>query len=87
MSAEPTQNNHWSFDRRVPIAVIFAIVMQSGAALWWAATISSRVGVLERDVAQTSETYERVIRLEGQVENNTRLLQRIDEKLDRALEN
>jgi hypothetical protein len=33
----------WKLDRHIPIAVIFAMLVQTGGAVWWAAGISSRV--------------------------------------------
>ena len=41
-------DNAWHLDKRVPIALIFTIMMQSGAAVWWAAGISERMGQIER---------------------------------------
>ena len=36
----------WHLDRRVPIALIVAIIMQSVAAVWWAATVTETIGTL-----------------------------------------
>jgi hypothetical protein len=33
----------WHADKRVPIALIFAIAMQSGVVIWWAADMSAKV--------------------------------------------
>lgn len=33
----------WKLDRHIPIAVIFAMLVQTGGAVWWAAGISGRV--------------------------------------------
>lgn len=33
----------WHADRRVPIALIFTILMQSGVVIWWAADMSAKV--------------------------------------------
>ena len=38
------QTEQWHLDKRVPIALIFAIALQTGGALWWAASIQTRVG-------------------------------------------
>lgn len=38
MSAEP-----WHLDRKVPLALIFTIAMQTGLGVWWAASLSSEV--------------------------------------------
>lgn len=39
----------WKLDKHIPVALIFAILIQSGMGLWWAATTSARVDALERD--------------------------------------
>ena len=41
-------DNAWHLDKRVPIALIFTIMMQSGAAVWWAAGITERMEQIER---------------------------------------
>jgi Tfp pilus assembly protein PilO len=38
----------WHLDRKVPVALIFAIAVQTIGAVWWAATISQRVETIER---------------------------------------
>lgn len=57
MAADTDENDHmvrvdteWQIDKHVPIALLFAIAIQTGGALWWAATINSRVTVLEQQV-------------------------------------
>lgn len=44
----------WHLDRRVPIALIFSLVAQTAAAVWWASTITGEM----------KQTVERVTRLE-----------------------
>ena len=44
------QTEQWHLDKRVPIALIFAIALQTGGALWWAASIQARVGANESAV-------------------------------------
>ncbi len=31
----------WHFDRRIPLALILTIVLQTGAAIWWASSVNS----------------------------------------------
>lgn len=37
----------WHADKRVPLALIVTILVQTAGIVWWAATTDSRVGVLE----------------------------------------
>ena len=49
---------HWHLDRRVPIALILALLLQSSGAIWWAASISGRVENNERSVSRLETTTE-----------------------------
>ena len=44
------ETESWHLDKRVPIALIFAIAVQTGGALWWAAQIQSRVSGAENNI-------------------------------------
>ena len=37
----------WVLDKRVPVAIIFGLVIQAMGAIWWAATMEGRVVALE----------------------------------------
>ena len=69
-----TTGEHWSADKRVPVALIVAMTVQGVGIVWWAATMSAqsdqlerRVVVLERTVSQLPE---RLTRLEVVIETN-----------------
>ena len=55
---------HWHLDRRVPIAVIVTLLLQSAAALVWAGSAAERLSVLETRAARIDEMVERTARLE-----------------------
>jgi Tfp pilus assembly protein PilO len=42
--------NHWHLDKRVPVAIIVAIFLQTAGAIWWAATIEGRVTANEAQI-------------------------------------
>jgi hypothetical protein len=44
----------WHLDKRVPIAIITAIAVQTFGIVWWAATLSARVDVNARDFDRVS---------------------------------
>ncbi|HEV8033407.1 hypothetical protein [Yoonia sp.] len=52
------QPENWHLDKRVPIALIFAIAVQTGGALWWAASIQARVGANETAVERLDAVTE-----------------------------
>jgi len=55
-----TDETHWHLDRRVPLALIFALVMQSGSFAWWASSISERVAQNERSGQRMGGRMQRV---------------------------
>jgi hypothetical protein len=71
MSLSDPAAGNWHLDKRVPIALIFALAVQSGTAIWWAATTTGRISSVE-SLVQSSVTNR---------------LNRIEDKLDRLIEN
>jgi hypothetical protein len=66
MALDPA-NGSWHLDKRVPVALIFTIFIQTSAIVWWAAGINARVEQLERQYLLTAPHAERIIRLEENV--------------------
>lgn len=66
-------DRRWHLDKRVPVALIVTILVQSGAAIWWAAGQSERVNALERaDAARAIAApvaADRLTRVEVKVDN------------------
>lgn len=54
----------WHLDKRVPIALIGALILQTFAFGWWASAITSRVELLERQVVGMTPQAGQIIRLE-----------------------
>lgn len=42
------REEQWHLDKRVPLALILTILIQSAAAIWWAAGISERMNGFQR---------------------------------------
>ena len=42
----------WHLDKRVPVALILALVLQAGTFGWWGASIQARVDAMERDLSR-----------------------------------
>lgn len=78
--------SEWHLDKRVPIALIVTIIIQSMAAVWWAATMQSRMEALERMLSSQAGTESRLVRLEQVTTIQTRTMERIENKLDRVIE-
>jgi hypothetical protein len=78
-----TEDRHWHLDRKVPIALILALGAQTSAVSWWAATLSARVDLLERQVLAIAPQSERIIRLESKVDGIATSLWEIKALIDR----
>lgn len=81
--SEPN-DKQWHLDRQVPIMIIGALVMQSLALGWYAASLDSRVTHLETYADETKQVAasDRLVRLETHMENIFKELQGISRKLD-----
>lgn len=73
----------WHLDKRVPIALIFAVALQTGAGLIWAGAAGERIRQLETQSTLTSDMNERLVRVEEQIGFAWLSLDRIERKLDR----
>lgn len=74
---------HWHLDRRVPIAVIVTLLLQSAAALVWAGSAAERLSALETRALRIDEMIERTARLEERAMGVAEALTRIEAKLER----
>jgi hypothetical protein len=42
------EDRQWHLDKKVPIALIIAIGVQTGGAIWWARGLDARISALEK---------------------------------------
>lgn len=49
---DTTADSPWMLDKRVPIALILAILTQTAAGVWWAASQTARLDTAEKRVAE-----------------------------------
>ena len=61
-------DGRWHLDRRVPIALIVTILLQTAGLVWWAASLTERVNTLERRADASAPQAERITRLEVNIE-------------------
>lgn len=64
----PTRDDHWHLDKRVPLAMIAALIMQTFAIAWWASATSERVTTLERRMDAAAPQADRLTRVEVKLE-------------------
>ena len=62
------ENGDWHLDKKVPLALMVAIVAQTVGAVWWAASLSQRVNDLERGWTAAVPRLESLISLDKRVD-------------------
>ena len=82
--AESPGNIDFSGARRIPLAVVVAILAQTGAALIWAGAAAERISVVEQRLDHASAIGERLARLEAEVESARASLERVEKALDQG---
>lgn len=83
-SANGLAREHWHFDKRVPIAFLGALLLQTCAALVWAGGASARIDAAESQISRVQALFERTARLEEQTRVMLTQLDRIEAKIDRV---
>lgn len=78
-----SDSEHWHLDKRVPITLILTILAQTGVAVWFASSLSSRV---EANTVAITKISNSALAQDERVRINTNTLSRVDETL-RNLEN
>ena len=76
MSDHPRPFTEWHLDKRVPIALILAIVVQTVGLGVWVGSIQQRVANNERAIVAAADQGERLARIEA-------ILERVEARLDR----
>jgi len=64
----PTQDSHWHLDKKVPIALIVVIAIQTFGIGWWASATDGRVTNLERRMDAAAPQGDRLTRVEVRLE-------------------
>lgn len=60
--------NEWHLDKKVPISIIFVMLIQTFGVIWWSAKIDSRVENVEKMTALASTQDSRIVRLETKMD-------------------
>lgn len=76
----------WHLDKRIPITLIIAIVLQTVAVVWWGARLDQRVTQLELTSSSRAEFSDRITRQETLMESVQDTTRRIETKVDRILD-
>lgn len=82
--AEPAASLDLTMFRRVPLALVLTLAVQTGVGLLWAGAAAERITVLEQRVDHASAIAERLARLEAEMEAARESLSRLEHALDRG---
>ncbi len=69
-------------ERKISLALVFAILVQSAGALVWAGAAGERLSVLERRAETDRPITERLARVEAELEAVRAQLDRIERKVE-----
>lgn len=67
MSNKTNMITKWEWDRKVPIGLVLAMILQTLTAIWWAAKLDSRVVMQEEWFQKNQQLAEKVFRLEERI--------------------
>lgn len=78
----PGERAGWHLDKRVPIALIAAISLQTLAGGFWLGTLATRVSSVEQWQANNGRIEARLSVLENQSSTILRALERVEDRLE-----
>lgn len=67
--------DEWHLDKRVPLALILTIVIQTAMLGVWVGTVQARVTANEKAIAASANTAERLARIEA-------ILERVERRME-----
>ena len=70
--------------RKIPIAIIAALAVQTAGALFWAGGAAARIATLEHRMGEHRQVAERLARLEEQSKATRAAVERIELRLERG---
>ena len=71
-------DNHWHLDKRIPIAIVFAFVLQTIYFTIFLTKLESRVGVVEDQIKLVGASYRTIIELKIHQEQVIKDLDRLN---------
>src|SRR5262249_6440820 len=77
----PVERGHWHLDRRVPIALLAAILMQTAAFGFWVGGLVARVGHVEQWQTENPRVDARLAVLESQTAEIMRIVGRLESRM------
>lgn len=64
----PSQDRNWHVEKKIPLALMGMLLLQTFAVGWWASATSERVTTLERRMDAAAPQADRLTRVEVKIE-------------------
>lgn len=77
-----SQTEEWKVDKKVPLALIVTLAIQTAGVFFWMGQLTIRIDHLENQVLLATTNNDRLIRVEVQLETIFSSLQRIEDQLE-----
>lgn len=78
----PMDRQPWHLDKRIPLALIGAILVQTGAAFWWASSVNERVTSLEESRQDSKGFAADIAVIKNEISNIRRSQERLEKLFD-----
>jgi hypothetical protein len=80
-------DDNWHLDKKVPISLILAMLLQGGGFIWYLGQVDRRISLVEAEIVNQHERDKAQDVLAAETTRRVGLaLERIDDKIDRLLE-
>jgi hypothetical protein len=73
-----SDDGNWHLDKKVPISLILAILMQTAGFVWWGATTAEKVSVLKERLDAIAPNSDRLTRVEVKVDSVQQSINRVE---------
>lgn len=83
MSQTDPSSQSWQLDRRVPVAMILTLIIQTGTAIWFISNMNSRIDANTEAIRAMGNHSDRIILLESHIQFQTETMRRLEVKIDR----
>lgn len=76
--SDKEDDGNWHLDKKVPISLILAIIMQTAGFAWWGATTAEKVSVLKERMDAIAPNSDRLTRVEVKVDGVQQSINRVE---------
>jgi hypothetical protein len=78
-------NGHWQIDRRVPMAFVLTMFLQTVGVVWWASGVHSELAGHRSAIASLQAKSDQIAVIQTDIRHMTKTLEKVVEKVEMAL--